>query len=177
MFQFLMHMNLLQIKHTHTYYISAKKIQALFFYFFKVIKSNLKKKWWYLLYFNPHSLKNPRENAECKFAVGPIFPSDYFSGFDASLCKMVDGSRGINKKGAGGHSSVVWVASCCKKAPFRKHRRRYHKRCLFRIMEVINCSFIHIYKQSNRVIPSLGREIGNVGTYIHATAESYMLSE
>ena len=79
---------------------------------------------------------------------------------------MVDGSRGINKKGAGGHSSVVWVASCCKKAPFRKHRRRYHKRCLFRIMEVINCSFIHIYKQSNRVIPSLGREIGNVGTYM-----------
>ena len=75
-------------------------------------------------------------------------------------------AAGASTKRAGGHSSVVWVASCCKKAPFRKHRRRYHKRCLFRIMEVINCSFIHIYKQSNRVIPSLGREIGNVGTYM-----------
>ena len=52
--------------------------------------------------------KNPRENAECKFAVGPIFPSDYFSGFDASLCKMVDGSRGINKKGR--HSEWRHVA-------------------------------------------------------------------
>ena len=30
-------------------------------------------------------------------------------------------------------------------------------------MEVINCSFIHIYKQSNRVIPTfLGREIGTM---------------
>ena len=75
-------------------------------------------------------------------------------------------AAGASTKRAGGHSSVVWVASCCKKAPFRKHRRRYHKRCLFRIMEVINCSFIHIYKQSNRVIPSLGRKIGNVGTYM-----------
>ena len=74
-------------------------------------------------------------------------------------------AAGASTKRAGGHSSVVWVASCCKKAPFRKHRY-YHKRCLFRIMEVINCSFIHIYKQSNRVIPSLGREIGNVGTYM-----------